>query len=138
MVRPSSKLSSPSESTRSSATVPTHTRRGRALTRSATRLQRPCVASAPSSPKWGMNGQNARRPKITSSAGSRVSIETIATPMPIAPIGPRPAVPFSSASVRHSSAAITVMPDARIAGPAVFMASSIASWRSSCLRSSSR
>ena len=45
---------------------------------------------------------------MTSSAGSSVSIVTIATAMPSAPIGPRPAVPSTSASVRQSSAAMTV------------------------------
>ena len=82
--------------------------------------------------------QNARRPQITSSAGSSVSIVTIATAMPSAPIGPSPAVPSTSAIVRHSSAQITVAPEATIAGPAVRSASAIASCLSSCLRSSSR
>ena len=61
--------------------------------------------------------QNALRPKITSSAGSMVSIEIIAIPTPIAPIGPRPAVPLTSARLSVSSARITVSPEARIAGP---------------------
>ncbi len=85
-----------------------------------------------------MNGKNAQRPKITSSAGSSVSIAIIATAMPSAPIGPRPDVPLTSASIRHSSAATTVRPDAKIAGPAVRRASAIASWRSAWRRSSSR
>jgi hypothetical protein len=61
-----------------------------------------------------------------------------ATPMPIAPIGPRPAVPFTFASESDSSAAMTVRPDAKIAGPARRNASSIASCLSSWRRSSSR
>ena len=35
-----------------------------------------------------MRGQNQPRPQIVSAAGSIVSIEIIATPTPIAPIGP--------------------------------------------------
>ena len=85
-----------------------------------------------------MNGKKAQRPTMTSSAGSSVSIASIATAMPSAPIGPRPDVPLTSASVRHSSAAMTVSPDAKIAGPAVRSASAIASWRSAWRRSSSR
>ena len=88
-------------------------------------------------PKIG-GRQNARRPQIVSSAGSSVSIVIIATAMPSAPIGPSPAVPSTSAIDRHSSAQITVAPDATIAGPAVRSASAIASCLSSCLRSSSR
>ena len=38
----------------------------------------------------GTKGQKARRPKIVSSAGSRVSIESAAQATPIAAIGPRP------------------------------------------------
>jgi hypothetical protein len=62
----------------------------------------------------------------------------MATKIPIAPIGPSPAVPSTWASVRHSSAAITVQPEATIAGPAVRKASAIASCLSSWRRSSSR
>ncbi len=85
-----------------------------------------------------MRGQKARRPQITSQAGSSVSIASIATATPSAPIGPRPDVPLTSASMRHSSAAMTVMPEAKIAGPAVRSASAIASCLSSWVRSSSR
>ena len=60
----------------------THTRRGEAVTRSPIRRHVPCVSSVPVSPTCGIvskNGdQNARRPQITSSAGSMVSIEIIA------------------------------------------------------------
>ena len=75
---------------------------------------------------------------MASSAGSSVSMVIMATAMPTAPIGPRPAVPSTWAIDRQSSAAITVQPEAKIAGPAVRMASAIASCLSSCLRSSSR
>ena len=102
-------------------------RRGERATRSPTRRHVPWVSSAPSSPRCGMplpqpkigGRQNARRPKIASSAGSNVSIESIATAMPIAPIGPMPEVALTSAIESASSAAITVMPEAKIAGPAV-------------------
>ena len=138
LVSPLSKFSRPSDSTSSSATVAIQTRRGRRATRSPICRQAPCVSSVPSLPKCGTRGQNARRPQITSHAGSSVSIASIATATPSAPIGPRPEVPLTSASVRHSSAAITVMPDAKIAGPAVRKASAIASCLSSWRRSSSR
>ncbi len=120
----------------------TQTRRGLAATRSPIRRQRPCVSSVPCCPTCGIvskkGDQNALRPQITSSAGSMVSIEIIAIPTPMAPIGPRPAVPLTSASESVSSARITVSPEARIAGPAVPSATFIASCLSSCRRSSSR
>ena len=104
--------------------------------------QRPWVSSVPCCPTCGIvskNGdQNALRPKIASSAGSMVSIEIIASPTPIAPIGPRPAVPLTSARLSVSSATITVRPEARIAGPAVWSATRIASCLSSWRRNSSR
>ena len=56
----------------------------------------------------GTKGQKARRPKIVSSAGSRVSIESAAQATPIAAIGPRPEVPLTLAIIRQSRAAITV------------------------------
>ena len=85
------------------------------------RRQKPWVSSVPPAPTWGIvskpGDQNALRPKIASSAGSTVSIEIIASPTPIAPTGPRPAVELTSAMLSVSSAAITVSPEARIAGP---------------------
>ncbi len=86
----------------------------------------------------GTNGQNARRPKIVSSAGSSVSIEMAAQATPIAPIGPSPEVPLTLAIVRQRSAAITVAADANTAGPADVIAACMASWRSSVWCSSSR
>ena len=77
-----------------------------------------CGGNGPPGPS-GTNGQNARRPTTTSAAGSIVSMNVIARKMPIAPIGPSPAVPLTSASTSTSSAAITVRPENRIAGPAV-------------------
>ena len=85
-----------------------------------------------------MNGQNDQRPAMTSTAGNSVSIEIIAIAMPVAPIGPRPEVPSTSASIRQSNAEITVNPEAMIAGPARRSAFAIASCRSSWSRSSSR
>ena len=85
-----------------------------------------------------MNGQKARRPVIASSAGRMVSIETIARAIPIAPIGPRPAVELTSANESVSRAAITVAPEARITGPVRRIATRTASCLSSCRRSSSR
>jgi hypothetical protein len=58
--------------------------------------------------------------------------------MPIAPIGPRPAVPLTFASDNASNAIETVSADATIAGPAVRSACAMATWRSSVVRSSSR
>ena len=74
------------------------TARGRIATRSPIRRQKPCVSSTAASPRCGMRGQNQLRPQIVSAAGSIVSIEIIASPTPIAPIGPSPAVPLTSAS----------------------------------------
>ena len=139
-------VSRPSAITTSIAAVPIQTRRGLRATRlptcapGAVRLVGAGVAEVRHAvaPAEDRRRQNARRPVMASIAGSSVSIVIIATAMPIAPIGPRPAVPSTSASDRHSSAAITVQPEAKIAGPAVRMASAIASCLSSCLRSSSR
>ena len=86
----------------------------------------------------GANGQNARRPKIVSSAGSSVSMEMAAQPTPIAPIGPSPEVPLTFAMLRQSSAAMTVAADANTAGPADVIAACMAACRSSVWCSSSR
>ena len=67
-----------------------------------------------------------------------MSIDRAAQATPIAPIGPRPEVPFTFAIARQSSAAITVAAEANTAGPAELMAARIASWRSSVWCSSSR
>ena len=104
-----------------------HTCRGVAATRSPTRRHALCVSSVPSEPKRGINGQKARRPPTTSPAGSSVSIESIASATPIAPIGPSPLVPLTCASNRHGSARMTVAPDANTAGPARRSARGIAS-----------
>ena len=129
---------SPVASTTSSTVVPAQTRRGPRATHSAIRRHRPCVSSVPSLPTRGTNGQKARRPNNASSAGRMVSIATMAIAMPIAPIGPRPAVLVTSASERVNKAAITVPPEARITGlvrrTVTRMASCLSSWR----RSSSR
>ncbi len=137
-----SRFSTLAASTSSTSEPAIQTVRGRVATRSPTRRQKPCVSSTPACPVWGIvsspGDQNARRPQITSAAGSTVSIEIIASATPIAPTGPSPAVEFTSARLSVSSAAITVRPEARIAGPAPRSAFAIASCSSSCLRSSSR
>ena len=85
----------------------------------ARRILPACTPSGAShSVECGTNGQKARRPKIVSSAGRSVSIESAAQATPMAPIGPSPEVPFTFAIVRQSSAAITVAADANTAGPA--------------------
>jgi hypothetical protein len=86
----------------------------------------------------GTNGQKARRPKMVSSAGSRVSMESAAHATPIAAIGPIPEVPLTFAIIRQKSAAITVAADASTAGPADRIAAAMASCRSSLWWSSSR
>ena len=53
-------------------------------------------------PNAGRFGQKIQRPKMTSSAGSSVTITSKVTATPIAVTGPRPAVEFISASVRQS------------------------------------
>ena len=138
VVRSLLRKASPAAITTSSAVVPTQTRRGARATHSAIRRQAPCVSSVPSLPTRGMKGQKARRPKIVSRAGRMVSIETIAIAMPIAPIGPRPEVPLTSASDSVSSAAITVAPEARMTGLVRRSVTRMASCLSSCRRSSSR
>jgi hypothetical protein len=87
---------------------------------------------------WGTKGQKARRPNIVSRAGSRVSIESAAQAMPIAAIGPRPEVPLTFAIIRHRRAAITVVAEAKIAGPADSSAVLIALYLSAVWWSSSR
>ena len=137
-VRPVEKFRMPSAMTSSATPVTTPTVTGLRATPSPTRRQKPCVSSAAVSPTWGMKGQNGRRPAMSRIAGRKVSITTTATAMPIAPIGPRPAVPLTFASESDSSAAHTVRPDAKIAGPARRSAIAMASCLSSCRRSSSR
>ena len=75
---------------------------------------------------------------MTSSAGSRVTITTNVTAMPMAATGPRPLVEFISAKSRHSMPSATVMALASSAGAARCNANAIASCRSSWRRSSSR
>jgi hypothetical protein len=86
LVSPVSIWVTPVASSRSSSVPDTQIRRGEAITRSPIRRHVPCVSSVPESPTCGIvskNGdQNARRPQITSSAGSIVSIEIIASRRP--------------------------------------------------------
>ena len=85
-VRPRHRTSRP-------AVVAIQTTRGRTEMRSPIRRQKPWVSSVPASPTCGMNGQNARRPVIDSSAGSSVSMLSIASAMPTAHTGPMPGRP---------------------------------------------
>ena len=85
-----------------------------------------------------MRGQNAARPAISSSAGSRVIWASRAATMLTAPTGPRPCREADCAARRQSMAAVTVPAEAsrvgRVARSAAAIASSVAAWR----RSSSR
>src|SRR5581483_7738242 len=75
----------------STRAVTIQTVRGRRPIERPTRDQKPrAVGSA--EPNFGLTGQKTQRPKITSSAGSRVIIATRATATPIARTGPRPFV----------------------------------------------
>ena len=138
VVRSLLRKASPAIITTSTAVVPTQTRRGPRATHSAIRRQAPWVSSVPSLPTCGMNGQKALRPKIVSRAGRMVSMDTIAIAIPIAPIGPRPEVPVTSASNSVSKAAMTVPPEARMTGAVRRSATRLASCLSTCRRSSSR
>ena len=119
------------------------------ITGSSATTREPSTIRRPSAPDggWsasdhcgvcGTNGQNARRPKIVSSAGSSVSMEIAAQATPMAAIGPRPEVPLTRAMLRQSRAAITVAAEANTAGPAEVIAARMASWRSNVWWSSSR
>ena len=118
--------------------MPIHTRRGRRLDA----LGQPPPAAVGGVVALVAHVRHARPEHAArrehEAAGSSVSMASIATAIPSAPIGPRLAVLFSSATDSVSRAAITVMPDAKIAGPALRSARVIASVRSSCRRSSSR
>src|SRR3954467_5712995 len=63
-------------------------------------------------------GQNPRRPKIVSTAGSTVRPASIAQKTEIAATGPSDLVLPDSAKTRTSIARVTVRPLARMAGPA--------------------
>ena len=93
------------ERRRTSAATRVHQVRG-SLARSAVkdRARRPAA------------GQKARSPSTASRAGRRVKAEASITAMPIARIGPSQWVDCRSATSRTSIAAITVPPEAAIAG----------------------
>ena len=115
----------------------TQTTRGRTAMRRPTRAQNPRLVGS-GEPNVGLTGQKILRPKISSSAGSKVIIDSSATATPMASTGPRLLVEFSSANDSVSSPRITVPALAMMAGPARRRASAMASCRSSCRRSSSR
>ena len=106
-------------------------------------MERPTRAQKPSdvgSALWkaGRLGQKTHLPQMTSRAGSRVTMTTNVTATPMAATGPMPAVELSSAKDRQSMPRATVAALAKMAGAARCSANAIASWRSSCRRSSSR
>ena len=89
-------------------------------------------------PNFGTNGQNRPRPKTTSAAGKTPSAAIIAITIPVAQTRPRALLPARSANERVSSASVTVVPDAMIAGPAPRIAFAMATCLSSCKSNSSR
>lgn len=99
-------------------------------------ISRPMCAQTPllvgsAEPRCGTAGQKIQRPKTSSRAGKSVSMASRPTATPIAATGPSPRVEFISATRSTSMLSTTVAPDARMAGPARFMARVIASCRSS-------
>ena len=83
-------------------------------------------------------GQKARSPSSESSAGSRVKAAASITAIPIARIGPSQWVDSRSATSSTSIAAITVPPEAAIAGTLSRSAVGSASAGAAPPRSSSR
>ncbi len=117
--------------------VTSHTARGLRLMALPTRAHMPRVVGS-AEPYLGLTGQNIHRPKMTSSAGSRVIMAVRPMATPTAATGPRPEMSLDSAASRQSMPVITVRPLAMMAGPARRRATAMAWCRSSCLRSSSR
>ena len=105
--------------------------------RSPIRAQKPVVVGS-DEPNVGRLGQKIQRPKITSSAGSRVSMTRQVTAMPIALTGPEAGggVEVGERQAEHADATVAAL--AKRAGAARCSAKAIASWRSSWRRSSSR
>jgi hypothetical protein len=85
-----------------------------------------------------LNGQNAARPVRARIAGNNSSIEASASAMPVAATGPRPRVDGRSEKLRQASATITVPALAATGHSDARQATRIASYGSSCRRSSSR
>ena len=127
----------PSAITPSTSAVVTQVTLGRTAIAWPIRAQPPRLAGS-AEPNAGRAGQNTHRPQITSRAGSRVSIDSNATPTPMASTGPMLLVEFSSATISASRAKITVAALATTAGPARRSAAVIAWCRSAWRRSSSR
>ncbi|CAB5052870.1 unannotated protein [freshwater metagenome] len=93
--------------------VTTHAFRGLRPIPFASFDQGPLITwSSPS--KSGRRGQKIQRPKINRRAGSKVRIVIIEHTIPIAPIGPRPAVFVSWLKSKIRSEIATVDPEARI------------------------
>lgn len=106
--------------------MPTQILRGWTANRCPVRAQNPCSVGS-GVPKCGTTGQKTQRPKITSSAGRRVSMAISAMATPIAATGPRPRVEFISAASRTSMLSTTVPLLASTAGPARCSARAMAS-----------
>src|SRR6478735_3234753 len=82
-----SRVNSPKQATSSTPAVIVQTRRGRGAIRLPTFDHRPVVLGS-AEPNAGRLGQNIQRPKITSRAGSRVTITRNVTAIPTARTGP--------------------------------------------------
>ncbi|MNR17215.1 hypothetical protein D3C85_1338620 [compost metagenome] len=87
---------------------------------------------------FGRAGQNELRPKAISSAGRNESVARSEKTMPVAAIGPKLRLELRSENRRHSSAAITVRPEATIGSKAALNAFPIARHFDSMCVSASR
>ena len=112
--------------------------RGARATREPTRCHTESVSANVVSPTCGTRGQNTQRPNSTSAGGSTTSAKVAATTIPTAQARPRPRVVGMSDSSRVSRPRTTVVALARMASEVRRSASDMASYRSSCRRSSSR
>ncbi|MNI52210.1 hypothetical protein D3C73_1069740 [compost metagenome] len=84
------------------------------------------VAALVSSWYFGRAGQNELRPNVISSAGRNESVARSEKTMPVAAIGPRLRLELRSENKRHSSATMTVSPEAIIGSKAALKARAIA------------
>jgi len=98
----------------------------------------PDAASPPPAASSPAPSTDSTGPGSSNAAGSMVIAASRADAIPIAPTGPRPRVWLRLLSSRQSRPMITVAAEAPIGSTARRHASHIASYRSSCRRSSSR
>ena len=101
----------------------------------ATRFPIPVHTRESSRPGWpyrGIRGQNAARPKTSSSAGRKVTWASRAAAIDTAPTGPRPCSEADCAASRQTMAQTTVPAEAsrvgRVRRSATAMASAVAAW----------